>query len=190
LPGEAVTDTVRPVGMRDVCSSAFLSGISSNVGSERTRASAALSVPASRALALPLPRATEATTWRTRSDVGVGEGGFPLGDVLVERLVDAWVDRGRLVLGEHPLPDLVGALRRLERTILEPLLERVVVGGRGAVEGRLEVGEGVRVAEEVNARAVLADRVERLAVLGQVDALHEHAGHPALVEIDRKSTRL
>ena len=68
--------------------------------------------------------------------------------------------------------------------VLQPLLEAVVVGGLGAVERGLEVGERVGGAEEVLARAVLEDRVERLAVLGHVDALDEHRGHPALVGVE------
>ena len=62
--------------------------------------------------------------------------------------------------------------------------KRVVVGDLRAVEGRLEVGQGVAVAEEMEARAVLADRVEGLAVLGQVDPVDEDRGHPALVVVE------
>src|SRR5690349_4597061 len=70
-----------------------------------------------------------------RSDVRVGKLGLAPGDELVEGLVDARIDRGRLVLGEHPLPDLVGPLGRFEGAVLQPLLEGVVVRGRGPVEG-------------------------------------------------------
>ena len=41
LAGDAVTDTVAPAGRNAACSSAFLSGTSSNVGARRTAASAA-----------------------------------------------------------------------------------------------------------------------------------------------------
>ena len=85
---------------------------------------------------------------------------------------------------EHPLPDGVRALRGVEGAVLQPLLEAVVVGDLGAVERGLEVGQRVGRAEEVLARAVLDDRVDRLAVLGHVDALDEDRRHPALVGVE------
>ena len=65
------------------------------------------------------------------------------------------------------LPDRVGALRGVEAAVFEPLLVAGVVGRGRAVERGLEVGERVRGAEEVLAGSVLADGVERLAVLAR-----------------------
>ena len=64
------------------------------------------------------------------------------------------------------------------------MLEGVVVGDLAPVEGVLEVGQGMGRPEIVLARVVGQDRVEGLAVLGQVDALHEDRGHPALVGVE------
>ena len=220
LPGEAVTETVAPVGSAAACSRAFLSGMSSNVGSTRTRAIAARSAatmagirfaaaveapvaaeeeiaanvealetgvqtrriarrrpaqhaagssapwvsngrqpvrgPARRNGQMPPwpssgdskprrrcrvlrgatsgrlePRPTVVSRPGARArdlgqveglaarieaalDVRVGERGLPLRDVVEERLVDARIDGWRFVLGEHPLPDLVGPLGRIE----------------------------------------------------------------------------
>ncbi len=52
----------------------------------------------------------------------------------------------------------------VERALQLPLLEAVVVGDRRPVEGGLEVRQRVRRAEEVLARPVLDDRVDRLPV--------------------------
>src|SRR3546814_4970923 len=47
---------------------------------------------------------------------GVGHGGLALGDEGLQRLVDARVDRRRLVAVQHLLPHAVGALRSEEHT--------------------------------------------------------------------------
>src|SRR3546814_9923784 len=65
-----------------------------------------------------------------------------------------------------------------------PLLEGVVVSGAGAPEGGLEVGAGVGAAEEVAARADLAQRVHRLAVLAEVVAGAEGLHQAELVGVD------
>src|SRR5687768_14106754 len=124
-----------------------------------------------------------ASTGLTALDIGIGEGRLPLRDELLEGLVDPLVDRRRLVLAEQPLPDRVGPLGGVETAVLLPLLEAVVVRRLGSVERVLEVRERVRRTEEVLAGPVRDDRVERLAVLGQVHALHEDRGHPALVDV-------
>src|SRR3954452_4143889 len=162
--GDAVTDTHAPAGTNADCASALLSGSSSNVGSASAR---------------PRPaRPAAPTTGRRRSaaltdmalDVRIREGRLAAGDEVGQGLVDGRVDRRRLVAREHPLPDLVRSLRGVERPVLLPLLVGVVVGDLRAIERGLEVGERVGGAEEVLAGAVLADRVERLAVLRQVHA--------------------
>src|SRR5690242_10942475 len=174
--GDAVTDTVARGGRNVAWSSAFFSGTSSNVGEARIRVSAS--------------RAGGASVWRRRkstaagSDFRVRHRRLALGDELLEGLVDARVDRRGFVLGEHPLPDRVRPLCRVQATVLEPLLERVVVGGLGSVEGRLEVRQRVGRPQVVLARGIREHRVERLAVLAHVDALHEDRRHPALVVVE------
>src|SRR5919198_156660 len=179
--GEAVIATHAPVGMNGIWLSTLLRGRSSNVGSASARASD------SRAGACEAGRRRNAITGgasETPSDVGVGKCRLSPSDEVAERLVDARVDQWRLVLGEHLLPDPVGALRRVERAVLLPLLEAVVVGYRTPIKGRLEVRERVRGAEEVLTGPVLADGVEALPVLGQVDPTDEGRHHSALVGVE------
>src|SRR4029077_6184675 len=120
------------------------------------------------------PESAGAARRRTRAaarlDVRVGEGRLAARDVLEQRLIDRGVQRRRLVLGELLLPECVGARGHVPGALRLPLLDAVVVGERGAVEGGLEVGLGVRAAEEVFAGADLADGIERLTVLGEVHA--------------------
>src|SRR3546814_17936889 len=85
---------------------------------------------------------------------GVGHGGLALGDEGLQRLVDARVDRRRLVAVQHLLPHAVGALVNAAPALRLPLLEGVVVGDAGAPERRIEVGAGMGAAEEVAARAI------------------------------------
>src|SRR4051794_35364261 len=103
--------------------------MTSNVGSARTRAIAAWSsgsrLRRPRPSALRSPSTIDALD--RALDVRVREGRLPAIDVLLKRLVDAGVDRGRLVLSKHSLPDRIGALGRVEGAGLLPLLERVVV---------------------------------------------------------------
>src|SRR4029078_7603922 len=96
--------------------------------------------PRARARGPPLLRRRAAARGRAArpSDVRVGEARLALRDELEEGVVDAGVDRWRLVLGEHPLPDLVRALGRLERAALEPPLARVVVRRRRPADSRTE----------------------------------------------------
>jgi hypothetical protein len=75
------------------------------------------------------------------------------------------------IAGSSGLPNLVGALRGVETALGLPLLDRVVVGDARAVERGLEIGLRVRAAEIVLAGRHLAESVDRLRVLGQVDAL-------------------
>src|SRR5512146_2271586 len=117
--GETVTDTVEPGGRKAAWSSAFLSGTSSKVGVRRTAARAAAR--------------DEVSDDRRRnsiqaSDFRIGHRRLATGDELEQRLVDRGVDRRRLEVGQHPLPDRVRALRGVERAVLLPLFEAVVVG--------------------------------------------------------------
>src|SRR5262249_51495796 len=82
--------------------------------------------------------------------------------------VDGLVDRGRLVLREPPLPHGVRTLRRVLLPLRQPLLVAVVVGHLRPVERGLEVREGVGGAQEVLPGPVLDDRVDGLAVVGEV----------------------
>src|SRR5258708_1940841 len=59
---------------------------------------------------------------------GVGHRSFLLIDEGAQRLVDAGIDRWRLIGGKRLLPGLVGALRRIELAFRLPLLDRIVVG--------------------------------------------------------------
>src|SRR3546814_19992907 len=79
---------------------------------------------------------------------GVGHGGLALGDEGLQRLVDARVDRRRLVAVQHLLPHAVGALVNVAPALRLPLLEGVVVGDAGAPERRLERSEERRVGKE------------------------------------------
>src|SRR4051794_22624160 len=163
--GDAVTDTVAPAGRKAAWSRAFFNGTSSKVGDARIRARAS--------------RAGGASVWRRRNstgrlDLGVGHRRLALSDEVVEGLVEAGVDRRRLVLAEHPLPDRVRPLGRVLAAVLQPLLEAVVVGDLAPIEGCFEVRERVGGPEEVLTRPVLEDRVDRLAVLAEIDALHEY----------------
>ncbi len=53
-----------------------------------------------------------------------------------------------------------------------------------APEGVLEIGLRVGAAEEVRTRAHFADGIERLAVLGEIDALGEALEHGELIGVD------
>src|SRR5215217_7584876 len=75
---------------------------------------------------------------------GVGHGIFPLPHELLQGLVGPGVERRRLVFGEHPLPDRVGAGRHVLASLGFPLLDGVVVRDGGAVERGLEIGLRVR----------------------------------------------
>jgi hypothetical protein len=97
---------------------------------------------------------------------GASVTGLLLLDELAERFVDSGVDRRGLVVGEHLFPRPVGALGHVEFPLRLPLLDGIVVGEEGAVEGALEVLLGVGGAEEVAARPDFAEGVERLAVVG------------------------
>ena len=71
----------------------------------------------------------------------------------------ARIDRRRLVFGERLLPAAL-ARGRVEAPFRLPLLDPVVVGERGAVEGGLEIRLGVGAAEEMRARRDLAEGLE------------------------------
>ena len=88
-----------------------------------------------------------------------------------------------MVFLESALPDDVGALLGVEAAFGLPLLEAVVVGDRGAIEGGFEVGLGVGAAEEVLAGADLADGVHGLAVFREIDAVEEYLNHGRLVGV-------
>src|SRR5262245_26416724 len=62
---------------------------------------------------------------------------FPPLDERVQRFRAAGVEGRRLVLGEQPLPDAVGALRRRLCPVLGPRLEVPPVRQEGLVERRL-----------------------------------------------------
>ena len=95
------------------------------------------------------------------------------------------VERRRLVLGEHPLPDRVGALRRVERrrprSTARSCCCRRSRSGRTRSRSWPACG---RVPRKCWPGPFDADRIERLAVLGQVDALDEDGHHPALVGVE------
>ena len=87
---------------RDLVADALERACSSNVGSRaRARAPPAPGRPSPRRVAAPPRHQTSES----------GKAALRCVDVLEQRLVDAGVDRRRLVLGEHPLPDRVRALR-------------------------------------------------------------------------------
>ena len=88
-------------------------------------------------------------------------------------LVHGIVERGRLILIETLLPDLVGPLGGVEATVLGPLLKAGVIGRFRAIERGLEVGQGVAGAAEVVAGRVLLDRIDGLAIGREVEAFHE-----------------
>ncbi len=74
-------------------------------------------------------------------------------------------------------------MRGVERTVLLPLLETIIVGHDRAIKGPLEISLGVRRAEEMPAWTDFAQRVERLAVGGHIDALQQYAEHAGLVGV-------
>ena len=63
------------------------------------------------------------------------------------------------------------------------MLDRIVVGDAGAVEGGLEIGLGMGAAEEMPAGLDLMERLHRLPIVAEVDALGEHMHGAELVEI-------
>ena len=66
-------------------------------------------------------------------------------------------------------------------TVFCPLLEAGVVGDVAAIERGLEIGERVGSTQEVLPGSVVADGVDGLAVLRQIESLDERGHHPALV---------
>src|SRR5579863_51158 len=104
------------------------------------------------------------------SDVRVREGSLAAIHIIVESLIHPRIERRRLVLGELLFPQAVGALDHVPGALRLPLLDTVVIGERRAVEGGLEIGLGVCTAEEVLARPDLTDGIERLPVVGKIDA--------------------
>ena len=100
-------------------------------------------------------------------DVRIGEARLAAVHPVDELVVDPLVERRHLVLGQAALPAQVRPLRGIEPAVELPLLEAVVVRDLGAPEGVLEVGQGVRRAEEVLARSAGEHRVERVAVVGR-----------------------
>src|SRR3954452_1950081 len=155
LVGEHVTDTEQPSGRCGIWSLSDFSGTTSY------RAAAIRRLRASGEL--------------------IGQLLLAAVDELVQLFGDRIVHRWLLVLGQPLLPDSVCPLRRIRCAIFGPLLEARVVRNVAAIEGGLEVGEGMRRTEEVLAGPVLADRVDRLAVLRQIEPLDERRHHPALV---------
>ena len=134
--GEAVDETVAPAGRKAAWSIEFLSGMSSKVGAvEDAGERRGMRVESERRRRKSMPRP------RSRASKPSAL------DELEQRFVDCRVDGRRLVLGERPLPDLVRPLGGVERAVLLPLLVAVVVGNVRAVEGALEVGQRVRIAE-------------------------------------------
>src|SRR3954451_2606955 len=120
------------------------------------------------------------------SDVGVGEARLALVHPRDELLVDPVVERWLLVFGQAPLPATVRALRRIESAVDLPLLEGVVVRQLRPPERVLEVGQGVRRAEEMLARAAAEHRVEGIPVVGDIDALDVGFGHRRLVLVEHE----
>ena len=98
----------------------------------------------------------------------------------------AGVDRRRLVLGEHPLPDARWRAGPRRATPSSCHCSKLLLSATSrAVERGLEVGQRVGACRgSACPGSLVADRVERLAVLGQVDALDEDGHHPALVGVE------
>ena len=111
--------------------------------------------------------------------------GLALDDELEERLVGRVVDRRCLVLGQHPLPDRVGPLGGVEAS-RPPATARSCCCRRsrsGRRRARSWPACG-RCRGSAGPGSLVTDRVDGLAVLGQVDAVDEDRGHPALVGIE------
>ena len=103
------------------------------------------------------------------SGEGVGKLGLATLDELEQLGVDRVVD-GRWLVGVEPRsPEPLARWAASSPPSSSHCSKLRVVGGVRAVERRLEVGERVCGAEVVLAGRVLADGVERLAVLGQVE---------------------
>src|ERR1700720_678272 len=106
---------------------------------------------------------TRSTDWTPgtpkdlRSADLVGHLALPAGDEGTQFLIHGVVDRRRLVAGQQRLPDAIGPLTGVQAAVLDPLLEAGVVGHRGAIEGGLEVGQGVGGTEEMLTGAVVPD---------------------------------
>ena len=103
LAGDAVTDTVAPAGR--------CGGLVERV---LERHQLERRVARGRAATAPRRRGVSRESAAERARAQTSESGIDalrFDDELEERLVDRGVDRRRLVLGEHPLPDRVGALR-------------------------------------------------------------------------------
>src|SRR3954467_4081068 len=92
------------------------------------------------------------------SDVRVGEARLALVHPRHELLVDAVVERRSLVFSEALLPASVRALGGIKPAVDLPLLKGVVVGQLRTPERVLEVGQRVRRAEEMLARAATEHR--------------------------------
>src|SRR5437879_4525743 len=89
------------------------------------------------------------------SVLGIGERRLAPVHVIQQGFVDRPVEGRGLVARELLLPARVRPLREILAAFGFPLLDAVVVGDGRAVERRLEVGLGVRAAEEVLAGADL-----------------------------------
>ena len=176
LAGDAVTDTGAPAGRNAAWARAFLSGTSSNFGSASERASA--SRPP-----LGPGRRRPARRHRHQTNASGIEAFFRMMYSSSASSI-AWSIGGASYSASIRFQMAFARWAASSEPSSAPLLEAVVVGGLGAVEGGLEVGQGVGAAEVVGARLVGQDRVERLAVLGQVDALRTRLHHPALVGVE------
>src|SRR4051812_20746073 len=120
------------------------------------------------------------------SDVGVGEARLALVHPGDELLVDPVVERRLLVFRQPLLPATVRALGGIQAAVDLPLFEGVIVRQLRPPEGVLEVRERVWRAKEMLARAAAEHRVERVAVVGDIDALDVGLGHRRLVLVEHE----
>src|SRR5262245_32554827 len=84
-----------------------------------------------------------------------------LGDEGVERFGGRRIQRRRLILGEQPFPDRIGALRGVVRARFAPGFEVAPVGEDRLIERSLVARKGVRFAEKMPARRHAADSLQR-----------------------------
>ena len=93
------------------------------------------------------------------------------------------VERRRFVIIKHLLPEHIGPLRRIERTVLLPLFKAIIVRDDRAIESTFEICLRMRRTEEMRAGPDLAQGIKSLAVLGHIDATQHDAQNTGLVGV-------